>query len=759
MANIAFSVRARLGQLFAATALCGLAACGGGGSGSEPAPPPPAPDPLVTAAEQAALSWTYRPSDKHLELRWKDMFSSETGYQVERQDNGSWTPVETVPAVAGSGSTVTWATTLTQPVPLRVSAVLPGRQLQLRTPSLATEVQLGSNVAALTLDLDMAEPVKNTVQLSVGGATGASSVKYFADLAALGTSSAGPAFSYAWDSKSLADGSHLLQAVVELGGGAFVELRRTVLIDNPSVTATTYVTALPQQTQFAVSASSDSPIATVELRVDGTSQGILTATNACLKPYLCHTNPVYQWVIANSTLGFGDHTFRLLVTDQKGEVLDRSQVVTVNSNPAVQITSPYNGQIVGGTLVIQGSVTDDSGLAEVEVKFGDVSLQKSASANFDLNFSLAGLANGSYVLQVIATDKQQRSTTETRLVQVQNNAVFSYQRIATLEGDSELLAVDGATALVRQIGNYALLKPGAAVDRMALQDTAIVNVTGWQLNGGRVVASGIGSDSGGVPHVYLWKADGQRVNLSKLSGHTTTFSEHPTIMGAWVSWNVTSPDGGFFVIRNIDTGEQQLVPRPTEAQLMINNGFSLITGTGGPKLLYFAQLVSSDIDYAVYLYDTQTQASKRLSAPGKRALYPMTDGTRVVWQTSPPGDPNAGVELQVTRLANLAEVTTITIPQGLFLLSDGLLAWRDGPITAQVIRADDGSSRYLIGAGNFFRNGGGGLLYTTNAGNKLFAWTPASGSRPLIDALPTTYFPTQGWYYFVLGGQLYRAPP
>jgi len=255
-----------------------LVACGGG---ADDGPPPP-PEPIVKGASLAELQAYSMPSTQKAELRWTDWVDGETGFRVDKSVNNTWTAVATLPRTSGgslAGVPCTWTGTLdAAPTPYRVVALLDGgREIALKALSGAAELKLGvpAEVAGAGIQLNMAEPVRGDVKLSVTGApAGSMSARFFVDqaVAPLGpVSTTGPAFETPWGTGETIPGNHTLRLQLQYAPGTFVEFERKAMVDNPDFSGQLVIeVGSPATRVYVVPANRDRTVATsATLYVDG----------------------------------------------------------------------------------------------------------------------------------------------------------------------------------------------------------------------------------------------------------------------------------------------------------------------------------------------------------------------------------------------------------------------------------------------------------------------------------------------------------
>ena len=107
-----------------------------------------------------------------------------------------------------------------------------------------------------------------------------------------------------------------------------------------------------------------------------------------------------------TTISDGAHTLYARAIDATGLFGLTSIAVTVdNTNPAITITFPPEGDMLSGSVNITGTSSDAIGIKLVEVKVGPVSYQSAnGTIAWDFDFDTTSILNGSYELIARATD-------------------------------------------------------------------------------------------------------------------------------------------------------------------------------------------------------------------------------------------------------------------------------------------------------------------------------------------------------------------
>ena len=86
-------------------------------------------------------------------LSWSDTFSAGTTYQIEQQATaGTWTALDSVPGMTGSGSPLTWTHNMNVTSTLRVAANRTGYQVPLdtRDGSRSAPIRINESCASIS---------------------------------------------------------------------------------------------------------------------------------------------------------------------------------------------------------------------------------------------------------------------------------------------------------------------------------------------------------------------------------------------------------------------------------------------------------------------------------------------------------------------------------------------------------------------------------------------------------------------------------
>jgi hypothetical protein len=751
--------RIRFGLLAAVLSL--VAACGGGGGGGSnnntPPPggnqPPPAPVPAPTAEDNAnarssQLKLSLRADTRELTITWTDTFSAETGYTVEAQSaGGAWQTLESLPAGQATGTPYEWKRVIDASRTYRISATRSGYSVPLVLEGGQTEILVDLPAASMTIEVDQTPPVRGTVQLSVANAVDVQAVRYFVDLATIAGSSTGPTFPVSWNTGGVTDGEHLLIARVQRSSGATVELRRQIVVDNPSVAISLQV-AFTQLTRCCVSMSgsvtADAGLQQIEFFVNGASIHVIT-------------NPpsgYYQHRFDKTPLPGGTNVFRVVATDTTGATAEATAQLVMDRAPVITMT-PVDGTIVSSNnLRIEGTVTDDVSDVSMTISLGSIQLyQTSTGGAFGFDYSLAGLPAGEYTLTASASDAQ-------RNVQVVHNRVIvppsqlNYELVAS--GVYEVLATEQGAVLYRRINGNPILRSAGGVETPLQIPAGLTNMRSWQMSGGRIVMAADGATPSANTHVYTFAADGQPINLSQ--PHGSSINRDPVLKNPWVVWAREIGGGAYdFQIHDLDNDQTTTVAPPVGSSGIVFAGFDLVSTPGAQQLFFSAR--TGDSIYDVFRYDLSTGITDLITGGDGLQLRIWTDNTRLVWVKGPSSNWSEEGQLIVAPVANPSAATVLspTTRSG-FRLRDGLAAWAN---LASAVSVNDGTNTTVIApsAASMHFVSDGRVTFLENS--RFMVWTSGGGKQLLLNAVPTSLgFHDDGIAFIGTGAsstmQLYR---
>ncbi|GAA1910007.1 hypothetical protein GCM10009815_01460 [Nocardioides marmoribigeumensis] len=255
-----------------------------------------------------------------------------------------------------------------------------------------------------------------------------SSVSVSVDGGAWSTASGTSSWSWSWNTASLSDGSHTVAArAVDTSGNASTS-SVTVNVSNTSVasadtTAPTVAFSAPAagstvSGSVAVKggAADDSMLAKVEVRVDSGTWQVASGTSS------------WSWTWPTGSYADGGHTLFVRATDGAGNVSSTgTRSVTVSNTsadttgPALAITTPSNGSTITGTVSVQGTVSDPSGVSKLEVSVDGRAWQNViVRSSWSWAWVTGRLSNGAHTLRARAIDATGNASITSLQVNVDN---------------------------------------------------------------------------------------------------------------------------------------------------------------------------------------------------------------------------------------------------------------------------------------------------------------------------------------------------
>jgi hypothetical protein len=698
----------------------------------------------------------FSPATKELAISWTDAFPTELGYRVEKQGTATtWEAVESLPASANTGASVSWKGTLAQSSTYRVVVVRDGYIVPLEaSPGVTTgAIELNSTIPAIHFNQPL--PLRAPVRFSVVGAGSATAVRYLIDGTVLpgavtgrvlGPYTSAPDFSSESQAPaSFGLGGHHVDAFLSIAPGVEIRLQRNFDVANPNPEASwRYLTQVDADGVFSIMVNNgrSGGFRTLQVFVNGTAVP------------LTYESIVYgQWsaTVDASSWPRGPVTLRLLGTDYYDLPFDESWSVMIDRTPRLTLDSPANGAIVQGSLQMRGAVTDDSTQVTTTVHLASNGIFQTTQLTFDQAVSLAGIPAGSYALDIVSRDTEDNVASAGRTVfVVPPDSPFTYHRVVdSLPNVAGLLDSEGTTMLYRRPSApdnaLRVIRRSSAGDEIVLEESDTFDLqTTWDLSGNRVAAVGT---SAGTRMAVLYDASGTLQQLPYTAGTVSS----AVLDGASVVWG-----GQSAYVRNLDSGGPDAGPIDIGTP-----GFAggiAFAGPPGAERLFFSR-TSGPGQISLYFFDRTTETTTQFTPNDGRYKSPQSDGVRVAWARegvplSPPYSQTPPDTLFVASFANPGPASTTQLSTQMleFRLADGTLAWTEPYQNSRVLKVDDASGTIVASEGfdiEIYGTSGGHVLFAEN--DKVYLWSRSAGKRLLLPGTPHRATINGGVVFLVTG--------
>jgi hypothetical protein len=541
-----------------------LNGCGGSESSPVVTPPPMVTPPPVTVVN-ADVSLTYKEGE--LKFQWISTFDDELGYAIQTKNttksksqtiSSEWVTIQSTEAITqgfyGEQSITNSSGNY------RIVAIM----------SDSSEVILGSINGTVEFfydeltsnELVITPPVVSPPYqgiMTFGLSESALSSKWFVDSIDSCKSNICASNTIELDTSSYTDGSHRLDAVVEMAADVFVYVNQTIVIYNPKLTLSLNLQDSNIDTTLILpNATSKAQITEVSYFVDE----VLVTTQTDKTPITL--NQCDRWGCSDVSYDYhlkwnkeyGEHTIKVIVSDSDGQYQEKAQLITVNNAPSINIDAPLSQQLVTNDILqVTGTVDNENENVTTTVSFGDIQIgQKLGNGNFSYNYSLVGLPEGNYMVSVTSIDEfNMRSTAQ---------VPFKY---APSLSRAELISTLPENATIKQIVNdYVLIaKPNNVYTVLNINDG-----TEWsidtsdltQLSWHKAIVDYQGNIVFGSSLKYKYITSISITDIPKnsiyvtghLSSEIDTVITHYGLSGSMLYWNSASDSNA--VIKNPDGG-------------------------------------------------------------------------------------------------------------------------------------------------------------------------------------------------------------
>ncbi|HEX8182792.1 MAG TPA: Ig-like domain-containing protein [Candidatus Saccharimonadales bacterium] len=322
-----------------------------------------------------------------------------------------------------------------------------------------------------------------TITASAADASGISKVDFLVDGAVKGTDTTS-AYSYAWDTTTVANGAHTIQTrATDSAGNTTTSASVSVTVNNvvsqpdviiTSVTANPAAPIVGNQVVYSAVVKNQGTAATpagttigVNFKVDGTVVSYSSTYTSSLAPgasvtLTANNGPagVNYWTAtsgAHTILAMVDDINRFPESNETNNTLSIPLTVGQPADttaPSVSITAPASGTsvVAGATVNVAATATDNVGVTKVEYYVDNVLKNTDTTAPYAYGWATTGVATGAHAITAKAYDAAGNTKTSTAVSVTVTSA--STNLPGDVNGDSRINAIDLSMLISRDGQNY-----------------------------------------------------------------------------------------------------------------------------------------------------------------------------------------------------------------------------------------------------------------------------------------------------------------
>jgi hypothetical protein len=287
-----------------------------------------------------------------------------------------------------------------------------------------------------------------TVSVSASDDIGVGTVQLYVDGVLSSTDSASP-YSFAWDTKTVGNGSHwLMTKAYDAAGNSSSSAAMTVNVQNAVTDTTPPVFASTSPSNGATVSGTITPTASASdnvgvSRVEFYLDGVVKATDS--------TSP-YSFSWDTTRVSNGSHTLVSKAYDAAGNV-GTSSAVTVSvqnsaldtTRPGCTITAPASGASVSGTVSFNVSASDNVAVSHVDFYVDGVLRATDTTSPYSFSWDTISNSNGGHTLLAKAYDAAGNVGTSASVsVTVQNGGADSLAPTAVITSPATGSSVSGS---------------------------------------------------------------------------------------------------------------------------------------------------------------------------------------------------------------------------------------------------------------------------------------------------------------------------
>ncbi len=738
-----------------------VAGCGGGGgsgsgsssssSSSGGTTPGPTPAQTTQASNAKVRVTASSAAATNVRLDWDDTTNEATGYTVEQLSGTTWTVVATVPRPTGTATTASWTGTVTLPATLRVRATFVGYSVTLSSALAQQQLTAQLPATAPTITLAQTDPVHDRVGVTIANPTG-TLVNYQVDGAIVNATPAGAALAPTIDAGALTAGAHTIGVLFRISDDNSFLALRTVQVRSPDITFSSigfFGLTNGGTATIGASAQSDFGVQQVEAFIDGASIGVVMQGTG------------FQFQFDTVALGSGGHNLLLVATDGNGTRGQKAQGFTVTLPPVLTLTSPFDGALANGTLVVGGTMATDKTPATLRLTgtLDGTQVIDTTATPFAVNVPLAGVAPGRHQLVLTLSDGTATINRSLAIV-VTSSAPLVYTPFGRFGGADAVQAVSDSPAEViyaRHPGeNYEYRVYSSTAERQLTvpafaQYLAVYNM---RLSHGHAFGF-VREAANGTGHFIHWTPDGLPHDVTTLPGNV---ADEGWIHAMQWPWLLVGNSSGTSAQRmrfyNADT---RMMLTPPLADMYAGKLNLRFTGRNNFYLSPGGIVLYYSTPGGIRRWTQQTDVDELIPLTSGR-IVPQTDGIRTAWQEQNVSNGHSGLVLtrQLESNGVQSDVTQF-IDETAFAndqwhLANGLLAWREVGASAGAIKLDDGTTTITLSnrlSSRLYGLGSNFAVYSDDG--KLYSGKITGTPQLLLDSTPDTLWISGNTVFFTIG--------
>ncbi len=636
----------------------------------QPITPNPTPTPTPTTnpipTHGAQLSLVYNADSKVALISWSESsYVDPVGYRVEKslisesRALKNWSEVTTLASGGGNYSVQDYTE-----VPTNYRIVSLDDELSLSGDNGATEL-LVNPIQGVALfftqnDVNATMPLNRVVTINtlVDASANVQKVIYYLDTKKIGESVVKPYFPYSFNSAAYANGNHRLDNELKIEDSSYITFYTPITTYNTNLNLSLRLGATTGVIPVIATASSKESLSGVRFYLDDMLMADVKEKNYCSNPrYGCYdSNDSYEWEWNSTAYAPKTYVLKTEVSDAGGEYLSKEITHELNNPPVITMTSPLNESVVGDTLSISGSVSDDQNATTVTIKMGDQTIYSANAKSFSATYDMRGLVEKNYAIQIKATDASNKSTTVTRTVLYKENSNLTPWR--SLGKDGSVMQVGGGYLAYKE--SNSLVRLNLTSESESRYDLGTVHYDRYYDISFTGAIAFYGTELTFDSTIFL--ADDK---LSKIGT-----GQHPVVYKNNLLW-INSYYSSLYLY-DLNAKSVVDVKKPSDAKYWLNWSYFL----GDKNFCASANISSTPSNYDLYVYDMTSQQATRLTNTTETVeTCNGIDESRVVFAEYN----SAPNKLYYANLSNPSTHIQLSANlSGSAKLLDGLMAWVDG---------------------------------------------------------------------------------